>query len=117
MMIVNVNNIRLMLPGSYPIENGYLEGSETFCVIIVSIYFFAVEKSVDVEKIKIEAEYVGAFLDHCKLKPPVAKIGVSFMYNVPIMIVKKLCAVHRHHKLRHMSRLIQIERKCSGNIS
>src|SRR5688500_19125680 len=106
-----------MLPCIYQSENGYQEGSEPFSVIIVSIYFFAVEKSVDVEKIKIEAEYVGAFLDHGKLKPPVAKIGVSFMYNVPIMVVKKFCAVHRHHKLCHMSRLIQIERKCSGNIT
>jgi hypothetical protein len=49
----------VMLPGCYPIEHSDLESSESFGVIIVAIYFFTVEESVDVEKIEIETEDVG----------------------------------------------------------
>jgi len=110
-------DIRVVLPGCYPIEHSDLESSESFGVIIVAIYFFTVKESVDVEKIEIEPEDVGPLFYHCELKPPVAKIGVSFMHNIPFMFVKKFCTVHRHHEFGHMSCFIEIERESSGNIS
>src|ERR1051326_8832569 len=42
-MIMHMNDIRLVLPFAYPIAKSYLERSETFCIIIKSIYSFAIQ--------------------------------------------------------------------------
>src|SRR5215211_8284776 len=110
-MIVYVDDVWLVLPCCNPVEHRYLKCCEAFRIVVVTINFFAVEQAVDVKQVKIESKNIVSFLDHGEFEPAVAQVGVSLMHDIPFMVVEKLCAVHRHHDLSQMTRLVKIKWK------
>src|SRR6185369_6404257 len=69
MMIMAMNHVGIMLPFAEPITESYLKSDETFIIVVVAVYFFAIEESIDIDKIKIEAKFVGLFANNTVMKP------------------------------------------------
>jgi hypothetical protein len=86
MMIVNMNNIRPVIPGSQPIDHGDLERGESFGVIVVSINFFPVQQPININQVKIKSELISAFLNNRIIEPPVAQMGITLMYSFPFVL-------------------------------
>ena len=57
-MIVHMNDCRLVLPVGYPVTNGDLERSEPFDIVIIAINSLAIEQAIDINEIKIKAKLV-----------------------------------------------------------
>ena len=79
MMIMNMNDVGSMFPGYNPIENSNLESGEAFIIIIITIYFFPVEQTIDIDQVKVETKNVSCFFDYCEFEPPVAQICIALM--------------------------------------
>ncbi len=96
MMIVTMDNIRSMLPFAQPITNSYLESDESFRIVIVTIYFLPVKQTIDINQIKIKTKLICFFFDNAVMKPLRAEVLATFMYQFPLIMIKKFRAVHRH---------------------
>src|SRR5437868_3553113 len=68
MMIVHMDHIRLMLPITDPVNYCYLKSGETFRIIIITVDLFAIEQTIDIHAIQIEAEGIFFFLDNGIIK-------------------------------------------------
>ena len=107
-----------LLVGSIESARHALGLTEMFVgVVVVAINFFAVEQPVDIKEIQIEAENIASLLDDGEFEPTVTEIGVTFMNNIPFVVVQEFSPVHRHDDLRQMTCLIKIKWKSSGNIA
>src|SRR5687768_6010043 len=117
MVIMNMNNIRAVLPASYPIANGNLEGSKPFHIIIIAINFFPVEQPIDINKKQIKTQLIVFFFYDAVMKPFRAQPLASLMYEVPFIIEQKPCPVHRNNHFGKMAQLILIFRQGSYHIT
>src|SRR5689334_11852771 len=104
-MVMDMDNIRFVLPFAKPITNGYLERSEPFCVVIIAIDSFPVKQSVDVNKVKIEAKFVCLFFNNIIIEPMRTQVLARLMNKFPLIFIQKFSAVHRHDHFGKMSLL------------
>src|SRR5436190_1746622 len=103
MMIMAMHHVGLVFPLAKPVHNRYLKSSKALYIIIVSVHFFPIKKSVDIYQIKIETQLVRFLFNYGITKPGVAKIGAAFVYKFPLVFVKKFCAVHWHYHFSSMA--------------
>ncbi len=81
MMIVHVDDIRMVFPGGEPVHDGNLECGESLRIVRISIYFFTIQQSIDVEEVEVETEFVCLFLDDRISEPPVAQVGMGPLWT------------------------------------
>ena len=64
---MNMNDIRMVIPFADPIYYRNLESSEPQGIVIISINFFTIQDSINVNKVKIESCCIIGFLNYCCL--------------------------------------------------
>ena len=87
MVIMAMDHIGPVLPLVQPVANGHLESQEAFGIVVVTIYFFAVQQSVDVDQVQVEPKLIGLFLDHRVMKGKGTELLIALVHQFPLVLV------------------------------
>ena len=117
MMVVDVDDIRSMLPARQPVGHGDLKGDESFVVIFIAINTFPVEETMHINEVQIKTEPVGRFLYDRVFEPGRSEGSPALVDDSPLVFVEETCPVHGHDHLGYMSRLLLIPGQCTHHIS
>jgi hypothetical protein len=96
MMIMDMDDIRLVAPGCQPVHRGNLEGKKTFGVIRIAIDLFAVQQPIDVYQVEIEPQLIGRLLDDGIIEPVIMEMCIPLVDYFPLIFTEEFCAIHRH---------------------
>src|ERR1700694_135661 len=103
LVIVYMDDVRMVLPLADPVANGDLESHEAAVVVVVAVDLLAVKESVDVDEIKVKPEFVGLFMDDRVVEVVIAHLLVAFMDQLKLVLVKEFGAIHGHHYFSYMT--------------
>src|ERR1017187_785204 len=81
LVVMNVNDIRVMVPFAQPVNYRDLKGSKSERIVIVSINFFAVQEAIDIDEVQIKSGEISGLFDNSIVVVLIGHSKTTFMHD------------------------------------
>src|SRR5579863_6731781 len=81
LVVMNMHDIGVMVPFTQPVNNRDLEGRKPERIVVVSIYFFAVQEAIDVDEVQIKSGDISGLFDNSIVVALIGDAKTTFMHH------------------------------------